>query len=175
MLPGPHQPGEDPLIVSQAVSPSRLHGLHELLVDAVQQAIQVLKLVLPQRRKGIQEGLAFAGMAHAPLHPQLVDGVDKAEPGGDDPYGTHQTGLVGVDLVRRHGDVIAAGGAQVANHRIDGEVRALALEAVDLVVDATGLHRTAPRAVDAEDDAGCSLVLVGGPQALRHIVRRYIV
>ncbi|MCY1541593.1 hypothetical protein D9M68_772940 [compost metagenome] len=105
------------------------------------------------------------------LDTQLAHRIDEAEGGRRHADRTHQTGLVGVDLIRRAGNVIGTGRAQIGDHRVDPDVLVRLAQPTDLVIDVAGLHGTAARAVDAQDNALGLRILEGGTQSGDYIVR----
>ena len=127
-------------------------------------------LVLALGQEGIEHALVLAGGEQTPLDAQLVHGIDEAEAvhayadGADDAAG------IGIDAVGRHRGVVAAGGADVGDHGVEGLVRVLLAQAPDGAVDVGRLHRAAAGAVDAQDHAHALLRLEGVLQALYHIV-----
>ncbi|MNJ39738.1 hypothetical protein D3C77_346190 [compost metagenome] len=113
---------------------------------------------LPERRffrllwlERIKEGLVLTRGVGTALDTKLLHGADKAVTGSRNADGADQTGLVGVDLVRGTGDVVSAGGAQIADHRVQLDLRVLGAQATYLVVDVTRLHRATTRTVDTQD------------------------
>ena len=133
-------------------SPRPFHAVDELLVGGIQHLLPELGLLGLLRLERIEERLVLAGGIDASLDTELLHGADETEAGRRHADGTDQAGLVGVDLVGGAGDVVGAGGTQVADHRIDLDVRVLAAQATNLVIDIARLHRTAARTVDPQDD-----------------------
>jgi hypothetical protein len=84
----------------------------------------------------------LAGCEQAPLHAQLVHQAGKTKAVHEHTDASHNTGLVDVNFVSRHRDVIRRRGTGFFHHGIDGLV-VLGPQAVDFVVDDAGLHRTA--------------------------------
>ena len=112
----------------------------------------------------------FTGGHQTPLGTDLFQGVDKAETVHQHANGANDAGLIGINLIGRGGDVVATRGANIGDHRIQFDLRILALQALDFIVHIAGLHRTATGAVDAQDDTGGVFVLEGPPQAADQVV-----
>ena len=146
------------------------HAVDELLVGGIQHLLPELGLLGLLRLERIEERLVLAGGIDAPLDTELLHGADETEAGRRHADGADQAGLVGVDLVGGAGDVVGAGGTQVADHRIDLDVRVLAAQATNLVIDIAGLHRTAARTVDPQDDPLGTLILERRAQGRDDIV-----
>ncbi len=121
--------------------------------------------------EGIEKRLVLAGGIDAPLDTQFFQGIDKTEGRRSHADGAHQTGLIGVDLIRRARDVIGTRGTEIGNHCIDLDRRILGAQAADLVVDVAGLHRTSARTVDPQYHALGVGILESGPQCAHHLVR----
>ena len=97
----------------------------------------------------------------------------KPKPSISTPIDAHEAGLVDVDLVGRHGDVVGARGADLLDHRID-LLLVQRLQAADLVVDDAGLHRAAAGRVDAQHHGLRAGVLEGAASARPPGSRRWL-
>ena len=65
------------------------------------------------RQKRVEQRFALAGGVEPPLDAQPVDQPGDAEPGRDDADRTEQRGLLGVDLIARQRQPIAARGCDI--------------------------------------------------------------
>ncbi|MNV20834.1 hypothetical protein D3C71_1117550 [compost metagenome] len=158
------------LLVLQAITTALLDAVDELLVRGIEHALPEGGFFRLLRLERIEERFVLARGVGATLHTQLFHGADKTVTGRRHTNGAHQARLVGIDLISRTGDVIGTRSAQIGNHRIELGVRVQATQTTNLVIDITRLHRTAARAVDAQDDALDLFIFESGTQAADDIV-----
>src|SRR3990172_5005140 len=151
LLSVPHQAAESVRRLLQALAAPLPDYIDELLMDLREPLLYIFLIRRLGRRERIEEALVLTGCDQAALHAELGHRSGKTETIHQHADGTDQAGLVHEDLVccRRH--VIAAGCANILDHHIQRNGRILGAQAADLVVDLPGLHRTAARAVDAQD------------------------
>jgi hypothetical protein len=79
--------------------------------------------------------------------------------------------LVDVNAVGRGGDVVAARRADVLDDGIERNIGVLGAQPLHFIRDVSGLHRAAPRAIDAQDHALGALVLERVLQPRHHVFR----
>ena len=103
------------------------------------------------------------GGDQAPLDAELVHQAGEAEAVHQHADRADDAGLVGIDLVGGHGDVVGARGTDLLDDRID-LLLVQRLQAPDLVVDDAGLHRAAAGRIDAQHHRLRARVLEGGVQ-----------
>ena len=90
-------------------------------------------------KKGIERVLALAGGIDAALHADAVDQLVDAEGRGDDADRADDRAWIGVDLVARAREQIAAGGRDILGEDIDLEIL-LGGERADALIDQHRLH-----------------------------------
>mgnify|MGYP003529884748 CR=1 FL=1 len=129
-------------ILDQARAAAGFHHVDELQVDLVDHRLGIGSLLLVLRRERIEHALVLAGGEQAALDAELFHRAGETEAVHQHADAADQAGLVDIDLVGGHGDVVGARGADLLDHRIDLLV-VLGLQTLDLVVDDAGLHRAA--------------------------------
>jgi hypothetical protein len=121
--------------------------------------------------KGSRKPLLSPRCQQPALHAQFLHAFGEAEAIHEHADGAHQGGLVDENAIRRRGDVITAGGADIVHHHVEGNLGVFAAQATHLVVDLTGLDGTTARAVDAQHHTLGVLVIEraieGGDQGVR--------
>jgi hypothetical protein len=171
-LAGPDETREGLRRLLQPRSPALPHDLDELLLDLADHLLRVLAVLGVLGQERVEEVLVLARGVHAPLDAQLVEGAGESEAAHDHAYRAHQARLVDVDLVGGDGDVVAARGAQVLDHRIQGRRRVLGAQPPDLVVDVARLDGAAAGAVDAQHHALRAAILEGAVERLVDLLGR---
>ncbi len=140
-------------------------------MDGIQQALDVRLLFRTHRRERTHDGLVLAGRERAVFHPQLLHQSLHTEALHDHADRADQAALGHIDLVGRGRHVIGAAGSHVGDHGIDLLLRMQGTQAPDLVIDIRRLHRTAARAVDAQQHRLAVRRLEGRPQPLHDLGR----
>src|SRR5258708_4469910 len=171
-LAGPDEPGEGLRRLLEARSPALAHDLDELLLDLADHLLRVLAVLGVLGQERVEEILVLARGVDAPLDSQLVDGAGEAEAAHDHADRAHEARLVDVDLVGGDRNVVAARGAQVLDHGVEGRRGILGAQAPDLVVDVARLDGTAAGAVDPEHHPLRAAVLEGAVERLVDLLRR---
>ncbi|OIQ63200.1 hypothetical protein GALL_552600 [mine drainage metagenome] len=134
----------------QPLASPLLHRRDELLVNLFQHAQGVGLLIFRHGRERIHEALVRAGGQQPAADAQLVHQPRKTETFHQHPDGADQAGRIDVDVVCRSRHVVCARSAHLLADCIDGLV-VFGAQAFDFGEDLAGLHRTAARAVDAQD------------------------
>ena len=96
---------------------------------------------------GIERALVLARGVHAPLDAEAVDELVEAEAGRDHADGADDRGRIGVDLVARQRQEVAARGGHVLAEHVDALVLLLG-QLADAAEDQVRLHRRAAGRVD---------------------------
>ena len=102
-------------------------------------------------KKRIERVLALARGIDAALHADAVDQLVHAEGRGDDADRADDRARIGVDLIARAGEQIAAGRRDILGEHIDLEIL-LGGERADALIDQHRLHGRAAGRVDLDGD-----------------------
>src|SRR5918992_376885 len=116
----------------------------------------------------------FPGRPDPPLYPEFLQGPYKPKAIHHGTNRANQTSLIGIDLMGCRGNVIPPRGADISDHRIDLNVRMQLAQPEDLIIDVTGLDRTAAGAIDPQDHGAGFWVFEGSPQARNNIILKNI-
>jgi hypothetical protein len=111
------------------------------------------------RQERIEESLVVAGRQQTAFDAELFHHPGKAEAIHQHADGAYYARLVDIYAVGSNRHVVAARSADVFHHRVQRDVGMLGAQAPDFIVDVPCLHRTATRAVDAQNHALGALVL----------------
>jgi len=118
------------------------------------------------RAERVQHRLPVAGRMQAALNTQLGDQFGKAEAAGNDADGTDNGRRLGIDSVRRAGQPVAAGRADIFDKGIDLDV-VFRRQVADAPGDQRRLHRRAARRIDRQRHRRQVLGLEGAFDARR--------
>jgi hypothetical protein len=106
-------------VLLEAVAAALLHHRDELLVDLVDHGLGKGRLLLVLGRERVEHALVGTGGEQAALDAELVHRAGEAEAVHQHADAAHDAGLVDVDLVGGHRDVVGARGADLLDHRVD--------------------------------------------------------
>ncbi len=120
--------------------------------------------------EGVKNALIGAGGEEAPLDAQILHRLLEAKGIEADPNGTDQAGLIHMNGLRGHGDIVTTRGAEIGDHGMYRDIRVFLPQAADLVIDLSRLYRAPAGTVDAQYDALGIFVLVGLTQGLDDIL-----
>ena len=127
--------------------------------------------LLVEWQKRIEEPFVFTGRQQASFDAEFLHGIDKPETVHADTDRADDTALVGVNFVSCDRNIIAAGCADILDHRIEFLGRIFGFQTINFIADVACLHRAATRTVDAHDHPGGGIALECSPQAGDDVVR----
>ena len=122
------------------------------------------------RLEWIEKRLVLTRGVHPAIHTQLLHHPDKAESSRRHTNGADQTGLVGINLIGRTGNVVSPRRPQISDHRIQLDRWIFGTQATNLVIDIARLHWATTRTVDTQDNPFGIGILKGRAQAADNIV-----
>ena len=125
------------------------------------------------RREGVAHAFVAAGGSQAAFDTDFVHQLRKVEAAADDTYAAHQAGRVGIDFVRRRGDVVAAGSTHVFGNDIQRDVFVFRFQTAHFFKGSIRDDGRTAGAVGTDNDAFDFAVGVGGFQSVaqhRHLV-----
>ena len=138
-------------------------------MNRIQHSLQMLHFRWINRLERIKKVLVISGGISASFDAQFGNGVSKAEAVHPHANGADNTGFIGVDILRRCCNVIAARSTNIAGHGMNGNLGMFLPQLPNFVVNLTGLHRTAAGTVDLQNDADRFVIFECLTQRLNHI------
>ena len=119
----------------------------------------MLLLFLILRRERVEKALVLPRSEQASLDPQPIHRAGKAKAIHQHTDRSEDAGLVHINLIGRSRHVVAARGTDVFNHYVQRNLRVLGAQTPNLVINDARLDRTAPWAVDAQDNPSRPFIL----------------
>ena len=144
MLTAPEQAAEHLRRFLEPVTTAVFHHRDELLVNLIEHGLRISALALTLVAERVQKTLVFAGSQQATLHAELVHQAGETKAIHQHADAAHNAGLVHVNLVGRHGDVISSRCTGFFNHGVH-RLLVFGFETQDFVIHHAGLHRAAAR------------------------------
>ena len=164
MLTAPEQAAEHLGRFLEPLTPAVFHHRDELLVNLIEHGLRISALALTLVAKGVEKTLVVTGGQQATLNAELVHQAGETKAIHQHADAAHNTGLVHVNLVGSHGDVISSRCTGFFNHGVH-RLLVLGFETQDFVIHHAGLHRAAAGGVDQQDHGAGAFVLKGGAQS----------